>query len=106
MRSEDLQCVSTREVKITNSSVPPAILQGLFDRIKYAVLWKDLVTASIFDYSLLGLQIVVGILFAIVFRLIVILQRKATFTPWRTRSSARIVRRPPGNIPMRNMNIF
>ena len=78
----------------------------MFDRIKYAVLWKDLVTASIFDYSLLGLQIVVGILFAIVFRLIVILQRKATFTPWRTRSNARIVRRPPGNIPMRNMNIF
>jgi len=98
--------VSTREVKITNSSVPLFILQGLFDRIKYADLWKDLVTASIFDYSLLGLQIVVGILFAIVFRLIVILQRHTASKPWRTRSNTRIIRRPPGNIPMRNMNVF
>jgi hypothetical protein len=73
--------VSTREVKITNSSVPLFILQGLFDKIKYAGLWKDLVTASIFDYSLLGLQIVVGILFAIVFRLIVILQRHTASKP-------------------------
>jgi len=100
---------STQAVKITNSSVPPFILQGLFDRVKYAEYWKNLVTASVFDYSLLGLQVVVGILFAVVFRLIVTLQKQHTFKPWRNRSNARIIRRPPvniGNIPMRNMNVF
>ena len=44
--------ISTQEAEISNSSVPLIIWQEVCDQTEYAGYWENLMTASIFDFSL------------------------------------------------------
>jgi len=89
----------TGTVSITNSTVPLHILETLFERIQFADYYENLMMASIFDYSLLGLQSVIVIIFAIIFCQIMVLRRRTAVRQMRPRSHMKILKRSPR--PMR-----
>jgi hypothetical protein len=89
----------TGTVSITNSTVPLHILETLFERIQFADYYENLMMASIFDYSLLGLQSVIVIIFAIIFCQIMVLRRRTAVRRMRPRSHMKILKRSPR--PMR-----
>ena len=89
----------TGTVAITNSTLPLQILESLFERIQFSDYYENLLTASIFDYSLLGLQAFIVFIFAVIFCQIMVLRRRTAVKPFRPRSQMKILKRSPR--PMR-----
>jgi hypothetical protein len=97
---------STGTVSITNSTVPLHILETLFERIQFADYYENLMMASIFDYSLLGLQAVIVIIFAIIFCQIMVLRRRTAINQMRPRSHMKILRRSPRPMRMSTLSSY
>jgi hypothetical protein len=95
---------STSQVSIINSTVPISVLETLFERIQFADYYENLMMASIFDYSLLGLQAIIGIIFAVIFCQIMVLRRRTVERQIRPRSSQmKLLKRSPRPMPLRTL---
>ena len=71
--------INTQEAEISDSaSVPLIIWQELCDQTEYSGYWENLMIASIFYFSFLCLQVIIGIIIAVIFRQMIVCTKKTS----------------------------